>query len=146
MRSLILSTAARPLLPLMLVLSIVVLLRGHNEPGGGFVGGLLAAAAFTLYALAIGADEAKRMLRFTPRTFIGLGLALAVLSGFVGLFIRGELFGAVWTAIPVPGFDEAIKLGTPVAFDVGVYLVVLGGVLLMVLSLEETYRDFTSRR
>lgn len=146
MRSLILSTAARPLLPLMLVLSFVVLLRGHNEPGGGFVGGLLAAAAFTLYALAIGADEAKRMLRFSPRTFIGLGLALAVLSGFVGLFVRGELFGAVWTGIPVPGFDEPIKFGTPVAFDVGVYLVVLGGVLLMVLSLEETYRDFTARR
>jgi multicomponent Na+:H+ antiporter subunit B len=65
------------LLPVMLLLSLVVLVRGHNEPGGGFVGGLLAAAGFALYAMAFGIGDARRLLRRDPRTLIGVGLLLA---------------------------------------------------------------------
>ena len=141
MRSLIYSTAARPLLPLMLVLSVIALFRGHNEPGGGFVGGLLAASAFAIYALAIGVEDARKILRVSPLTLIGTGLVTATLSGLLGPAMGDPYLHGVWTSLPAPGFDEPIKVGTPVAFDIGVYLVVLGGVLLMVLNLEETNDD-----
>ncbi|HMN02746.1 MAG TPA: MnhB domain-containing protein, partial [Geobacter anodireducens] len=66
MQSLFLATAVRLLLPLLLLFSLFLLLRGHNEPGGGFVGGLVAAAAFALHALAHGVAAARRVLRVEP--------------------------------------------------------------------------------
>ncbi len=71
--SLILSTATRYLLPLLLLFSLFLLLRGHNEPGGGFVGGLVAVAAFALYALAAGTQEARSLLRVDTRTLMAVG-------------------------------------------------------------------------
>lgn len=137
MRSLILQTAAKVLLPLMLVLSIVVLLRGHNEPGGGFVGGLLAASGFSLYALAFSASDARRLLRLNPLVILGIGLITAVFSGLPAMMRGSPYLEGLWVSIAVPGFPEALKAGTPLVFDIGVYLVVLSGTLLMVLSLEE---------
>ncbi len=137
MNSLIFQTAAKVLLPVMLVLSVVVLLRGHNEPGGGFVGGLLAASAFSLYALSHGAAEARRVLRINPITLIGLGLVIAVLSGVPAFFQAEPFLKGLWVTIPLPGFDDPIKFGTPVVFDVGVMMIVLGGTLLMAITLEE---------
>ena len=68
MNSLLLRTAARFLVTLLLLFSIFLLLRGHNEPGGGFVGGLVAAGAFALYGLASNVVEARRALRVDTRT------------------------------------------------------------------------------
>jgi multicomponent Na+:H+ antiporter subunit B len=78
MPSLILSTATRYMLPLLLLFSVFLLLRGHNDPGGGFVGGLVAAAAFSFYAFAYQVSEARRALRVEPRVLIGAGLVVAV--------------------------------------------------------------------
>jgi len=75
--SLILSTATRLLLPLLLMFSIFLLLRGHNEPGGGFVGGLVAAAAFALHAIAYSVAATRRLLIIDPRALIGTGLLIA---------------------------------------------------------------------
>ncbi|MGP1272031.1 MAG: Na+/H+ antiporter subunit B [Phycisphaerales bacterium] len=136
-RSLILQTAARVLLPLMLVLSIVVLLRGHNAPGGGFVGGLLAASGFSLYALSFSASEARRLLRVSPLVLLGIGLIAAVVSGLLAMAQGSPFLEGRWASVPVPGFPEPLKVGTPLLFDVGVYLVVLSGTFLMALSLEE---------
>ena len=74
MTSLILSTAARYLLPLLLLFSFFILIRGHNEPGGGFIGGLVAAAAFALNAIAFDVGSTRRTLRIDPRTLIPAGL------------------------------------------------------------------------
>jgi multicomponent Na+:H+ antiporter subunit B len=74
MTSLILSTAARYLLPLLLLFSLFILVRGHNEPGGGFIGGLIAAAAFALNAIAFDAGTTRRTLRLDPRMLIPIGL------------------------------------------------------------------------
>ena len=74
MDSLILRSAARLLLPLLLLFSIFLLLRGHNEPGGGFSGGLVAAAAFALLTIATDVPTTRRTLRMSPRVFIGAGL------------------------------------------------------------------------
>lgn len=134
MRSLVLSTAARLLLPLMLVFSVFLLLRGHNEPGGGFVGGLVAAAAFALYSIAEGVERARDLLRADPRSLIAVGLGLALASGLVGFVVGGEFLRGLWFSTPIPGIG---KFGTPVVFDVGVYLLVLGMALLILFTLSE---------
>ena len=134
MTSLILSTATRYLLPLLLLFSIFLLLRGHNEPGGGFVGGLVAAAAFALYAIAHGVTEARQTLRLLPRTLVGLGLLVAVGSGLVSLLLGQPFMTGLWDTRTVPVLG---KLGTPLLFDVGVYLVVIGITLLIIFTLAE---------
>jgi len=130
--SLILRTAVRLLVPLLLLLSLFILLRGHNEPGGGFIGGLLAAGAVALLQLAYGCDAARKLIRVDPRTILAAGLAAAVASGLVGLLLGRPLMTGLWWSTPVPGIG---KLGTILLFDVGVYLVVVGAVLLIVLEL-----------
>ncbi len=137
MNSLVLQTASRFLLPLLLLLSVVILLRGHNTPGGGFVGGLLAASAFALQAMAFDVESARRMLRVNLLAMVGLGLTLALVSGFFSLAAGGPLLKGLWFEAPVLGFDDPIKLGTPVLFDIGVYLTVLGVVLTMIFTLQE---------
>jgi multisubunit Na+/H+ antiporter MnhB subunit len=141
MNSVIFQTAARVLLPFMLILSIIVLLRGHNEPGGGFVGGLLAASGFALYALAIRVADARRMLRVDPLVMIAAGLAMALLSGVPAMISGAPFLEGRWASVTPPGFIEAVKVGTPLVFDIGVYVTVLGVVTLMVFSLEESRHD-----
>ena len=135
MISIILRTATKFLLPLLLLFSIFLLLRGHNEPGGGFIGGLVAAAAFILYALAYDVPSTLAALRFSPRTIIGIGLLTALASGVVPLLLGRPFLTAVWMDI-LPGAG-VFDLGTPLIFDLGVYIAVLGVVLTIVLALAE---------
>ncbi|MEN0020900.1 MAG: Na+/H+ antiporter subunit B [Planctomycetota bacterium] len=137
MNSVIFKTSARVLLPFMLILSIVVLLRGHNEPGGGFVGGLLAASGIALHAMAFGHVSAKKTLRIDARILIGIGLFAATVSGLPALFIGDPYLKGLWQSLVFPGFPDEIKIGTPLLFDIGVYLLVLGGAVLMIVTLEE---------
>jgi multicomponent Na+:H+ antiporter subunit B len=134
MTSLILSTATRYLLPLLLLFSIFLLLRGHNEPGGGFAGGLVAAAAFALYAIAHNVAQAKKALYVNPRTLIAAGLLVALSSGLISLLAGYPFMTGIWSSriLPVLG-----KVGTPLLFDIGVYLVVIGIALLIIFSLAE---------
>jgi len=132
--SLILAAAARGLLPLMLLLSVFLLLRGHNDPGGGFVGGLTAAAAFALHALAHGVPAARRVVRVDPPRLAAEGLLVAVVSALVGPLGGAPLFTAAWLETPLPVFG---KVGTPILFDTGVYLVVVGIVLTILFPLLE---------
>ena len=132
--SLILSTATRYLLPLLLLFSIFLLLRGHNEPGGGFVGGLTAAAAFALYAITFGVKPTRRMLGVRPRTLLGVGLAIAASAGLVALAFGEQYMTGVWSPVAIPAIG---KIGTPLVFDIGVYLVVVGMVLMIVFELAE---------
>lgn len=134
MRSQILRTATLYLLPLMLLFSLFLLHRGHNEPGGGFVGGLVAAAAFSLYTLAFGPHEARRALRVPPGALIALGLLIAVLSGTPALVLGRPFMEGLWFPWSIPGVG---KVGTPLAFDVGVFLVVWGVTLTFVYGLAE---------
>lgn len=134
MPSLILSTATRYMLPLLLLFSVFLLLRGHNDPGGGFVGGLVAAAAFSFYAFAYQVSEARRALRVEPRVLIGAGLVVAVGSAIYSLFFGKDFMTGMWSKTAIPVFGA---IGTPVIFDMGVYLVVLGVVLTIVFSLAE---------
>jgi multicomponent Na+:H+ antiporter subunit B len=134
--SLILSTAARYLLPLLLLFSLFILIRGHNEPGGGFIGGLIAAAAFSLNAIAFDARSTRRTLRVDPRMLIPTGLSIALVSGMISLFFGEPFMSGKWFRVFIPGLEQ-LDIGTPLVFDCGVYLLVLGVALTMILTLAE---------
>jgi multicomponent Na+:H+ antiporter subunit B len=134
--SLILSTASRLLLPVVLLFSIFILLRGHNQPGGGFVGGLIAAAAFALHAIAYGVKKTRSLLGLDPRSLIGLGLFVALVSAMVSLVLGQPFFTGQWINLSFGSLGE-LDLGTPLVFDIGVYLTVIGVTLTIILSLAE---------
>ena len=135
MYSLLLRTTVRLIIPLTLLFSVFVLLRGHNEPGGGFVGGLVAAAAFALYSLSIGVDEAQRSVKFAPLSIANLGLTCAFIAGIIPVLQNRPFLSSLWLEVPTP-FGYPVALGTTLLFDIGVYLAVVGTVLLIVFSLE----------
>ncbi len=139
MNSLILSAATRLLAPLMLAYSLFILLRGHNEPGGGFIGGLIAATAFALYAKSEGTAAARRALRFDPSMMSLVGVLTAVGSGVWGYLEGGAFLTSVWPFLydDGHGHEGGLPVGSAFAFDLGVYLVVVGAVIGLFLSLEE---------
>lgn len=138
MNSLLLRTSAKIIAPLQIVLSIILLLRGHNEPGGGFVGGLVFASAFIFYGVAYGMPASRHLLRFDPRTILGVGLIAATASGLLAPILGLPFLTGVWSNLSIQSFVAGqIKLGTPLLFDVGVFLVVVGTATLMVYSMSE---------
>jgi multicomponent Na+:H+ antiporter subunit B len=135
MNSLILRTAVRLLVVLLLVFSVFIFFRGHDEPGGGFIGGLIAAGAFALYSVAFGPKKTREMLRVSPRALLGFGLAAGVASGLLALFSGQAFLTGQWGEFSFGNLD--MKIGSPLLFDIGVYSVVVGFVLAFVLSLDE---------
>jgi multicomponent Na+:H+ antiporter subunit B len=133
--SIIVQTAARAIEPLLLVYAIYLLLAGHDEPGGGFVGGLVAAGALTLHTVAFGVRAARRALRLDPRTLAGAGLVVALAAVWAGVLAGAPPMTGLWFDLP-PGSPMG-ALGTPVLFDAGVFLVVLGTALNGVFGLAE---------
>ncbi|SFF89547.1 MnhB domain-containing protein [Pontibacter chinhatensis] len=179
MRTIIFATAIRYLTPLFLIFSLYILLRGHNHPGGGFIGGLIGSIAFVFHVLAHGSDRTVNayfrvklyskgkpdddtppehmwrllsantwnrlpnypqpewryhIVRLRPAYVMAIGLFLAASSGLLGLF-QGMPFMTSWwmeAEIPIIG-----ALGTPLLFDAGVYLLVLGMVLKMIFTMSK---------
>lgn len=135
MNSIILRTATNYILPLLLMFSVFILLRGHYLPGGGFVGGLIAAVGFVLYMFAHGLEETRDLLRIHPGYLLPFGLSLALLSGFAPVFLTGEPFmTGVWMENPIPVIG---KVGSALFFDLGVYLVVFGVSLTIIFTISE---------
>ena len=135
MTSSILQTAVRVLMPLLLLFAVFLLMRGHNQPGGGFVGGLVVAASFILYSIAFGVDAARRALLVRPSTLLGVGPLVALVSGLPGLVAGQPFMTAMWTSVTTG--RTVLHLGTPLVFDVGVFLSVIGVVLTIVFTLAE---------
>jgi len=138
MNSIIFRTVSRLLMGLMLLFSLFLLWRGHNEPGGGFIGGLVAAAGLVVYGLADGPDSMRQILRADPRAIALSGLLIAVLSGVMPLLSGAEFLTGLWLFIGATATDKGLALGTPLLFDIGVYLTVVGGVVGMVIAIEES--------
>ncbi len=138
MNSVILIAGARLQVVLLLVFSAYMLLRGHNAPGGGFIGGLIAATGFVVYAIACGTKDARAALRFDPANIAAVGLGVALLAGIVAILWGDALFTGQWLFIGETETDKGLPLSTILVFDIGVYLVVLGAVLSIVFALEET--------
>ena len=137
MNSLIFSTISRLLVGLMLLFSVFLLWRGHNEPGGGFIGGLVAAAGIIVYGLAEGPAMMRKLLRVNPPTLVLIGLLTSVVSGLLPLLQDSAFLTGMWLFFGATETEKGLGLGTPLLFDVGVYLVVVGGVSGMVIALEE---------
>ena len=135
MTSSILQTAARLLMPLLLLFAVFLLLRGHNQPGGGFVGGLVVAASFVLYSIAFDVDAARRALLVPPSKLLGIGLLVALVSGLPGVAVGQPFMTAIWTTVSTG--STTLDVGTPLLFDVGVFLAVIGVVLTIVFTLAE---------
>lgn len=122
---------ARWLLLLMFLFSLYLFYRGHNLPGGGFIGGLVAASGFHVYALAFGIERARALLPLAPSELAVLGVAVALFSGLLA-FLQGLPFlTGLW------GEVLGQKVGTPLLFDLGVYLGVVGAVLAVLWAQEE---------
>lgn len=136
MNSLVLQTATRYLLPLLVLYSIFLLLEGHHRPGGGFSGGLMAAAAIALGTLAYDVATARQVLRIEPPHLIGVGLLAVAISGVWG-WTQGKAFlTGIWTKVPAPGAGS-LDLGTPLLFEVGIYLAVVGATLMILWTFAE---------
>jgi len=135
MSSVILRAAARVLMPLLLVLAVFLLLRGHNEPGGGFVAGLVVAVAFVLRVLAEGTPAARAALLVNPWHLLGAGLLVALASAALPVAVGRPFLTALWTELGPPEWN--LLVGTPLLFDIGVCLVVIGVVLTMTFNLAE---------
>lgn len=136
MKTIILRTASNYMLPLLLVFSVFILLRGHYLPGGGFVGGLIASIAFVLHAFANGLGDTRKLLRFHPGFLMPAGLSLAFLSGISPMvFSNKPLMTGLWYPhhLPIVG-----NLGSALFFDIGVYLVVLGVTLTIIFTISES--------
>jgi multicomponent Na+:H+ antiporter subunit B len=136
MTSSILQTAARVLMPLLLLFAVFLLLRGHNQPGGGFVGGLVVASSFVLYSIAFGVEAARRALLVRPMALLGTGLLVALVSGVPGVVGGRPFMTAIWRTLGMG--SVTVDVGTPLVFDVGVFLAVIGVVLTIVFTLADT--------
>ena len=133
MRSAILQTASMYLLPILLLFSVFLLLRGHYSPGGGFVGGLVAAIAFVLHSFAHGTINTLKILRINPLTFIPIGLGTAAVAMFLPVLFGLPVMTGLWYENPIPVIG---MLGTALIFDLGVYLVVIGVVLTILFTIS----------
>ena len=139
MNSLLFRTAAPLIVATMLVFSVYICLRGHNEPGGGFIGGLIAASAIAVYGMASGVPTVRRALRLDPMAIAGFGVVLAGLAGLMSIFIDAPFLTSIWLYLDLG--ETVVPLSTPLFFDIGVYLVVVGGFTSIALALEERERD-----
>ncbi len=124
------------MIPILLVFSIYLLVVGHDAPGGGFAGGLAAAAAVLLIYLAYGHRGLRKALHVDPEVITGIGLTTAFAAGALGLVIGEQFLAALSASFTVPAIG-VVKLTSVLVFDAGVYLVVVGLVATGILRLGE---------
>jgi multicomponent Na+:H+ antiporter subunit A len=134
MSSLILETGTRAVFHTILLFSVFLLFAGHNAPGGGFIGGLVASAAFVLRFVADGPEDLRRTVPVSAPTILGAGLLIAALAGVAAWLFGGELLQSGYLQLQVPVLG-AVSLTSVLVFDVGVYLVVVGLVLAVLSTL-----------
>lgn len=134
MNTVIFRTIAPMIVSTMLVFSVYVCLRGHNEPGGGFIGGLIAATAIAVLGMASSVADARRALRFDPLSIAGFGVLIAGLSGLMSIFNGNPFMTSIWLYLELGG--ATVPFSTPLVFDIGVYLVVFGTLASVALALE----------
>lgn len=128
----------RILTPILLILSLWLFFRGHNQPGGGFIAGLAAAAAFQLQILSRGPDFVRAEVGPFLQPMTGIGLLCTTIAALLGI-TQGNFMQAVWVFWHIGDFE--LELGTPMLFDLGVYLVVISVVVSYLLSLGHSKRE-----
>ena len=139
MNSIILKMAVRTLKPLFVVVSVWLLLRGHNHPGGGFIGGLIAGSALIFDPLADDELLLSRKDETGTNAFLTLGLLLVLISALTGLFLQGSILDGQWIKLSMTQIQYTLKLGTPLLFDIGVFFTVIGFIKLIFISKMEEW-------
>ena len=134
--SVLLRFAARAMMPVLILLSLFLLLRGHNQPGGGFIGGLVASGSIILMTLAYGPDKVRQRLRIDMARAMLYGILLALCAGLIGLLLGGAFQEAEWWKPFLRGIGR-LEVGTPLLFDIGVYIVVFGTTATIVTNMAE---------
>lgn len=131
----------------LMLTSLYLLVAGHNAPGGGFAGGLVAGLALMIRYLAAGRRELDEAAPFNAGRLLGLGLSVAVLSALVPAMLGGKIFQSYELTIVIPGWETLqtpfgawtlfgeMHLVSSTVFDIGVYLIVIGVVLDLTRSL-----------
>ena len=132
MQSVILKTATRLMVGMILVFAVYLLLRGHHEPGGGFIAALVASTGFALFAIAEGPGKVRLAIRLRPAIIALSGLSLSIIAGLPAVFGSRPFLTGIWWNM------ESLSMGTPLIFDIGVFLAVLGAILAILLTLEES--------
>ncbi|SDW36993.1 monovalent cation/H+ antiporter subunit A [Marinobacter mobilis] len=125
---------ARPMLPLALMISLYIFLRGHNMPGGGFIAGLITAVALVLQYIASGVGWTEDRIPFRYHNVIGLGLLFAVIAGAGSLAFGYPFLTSAFGYITWPVVGK-FEIASAMVFDLGVYFTVVGATLLALVSL-----------
>ena len=135
MNSVLLQIASKYIRLILLVFAVLALFRGHNHPGGGFIGGLLGGLAFVFSSFAHSAGFVRDRLFLRPSLMVAIGLAIVLLSMTASLLMDMEIMKGLWVEIRIP-LEMKLKLGTPLLFDLGVFLSVMGVSLIFLLKLD----------
>src|SRR5690554_5830304 len=141
----ILLVMARVLLPLALMVSAFIFLRGHNMPGGGFIAGLITSVALILQYIASGTEWMQRRLRWNYRHIAVSGVLIAALTGMGSWVVGFPFLTSAHTHIHLPFFGD-IEVASAMAFDVGVYVTVVGATMLILAQLGKLAQSSHSPR
>ncbi|MFA9480184.1 MnhB domain-containing protein [Phycisphaerales bacterium AB-hyl4] len=136
MSSLILRTAVALIMPLALLFSLFMAIKGHNEPGGGFIGGLIAAVSLAIYRMSNGPDTFRQLIPLHPRIIVFTGMAIALLTALAPLALGLPLLHTWHGYVGLPGGGTA-HASSALIFDAGVFLVVVGASIGMIIRLSE---------
>jgi multicomponent K+:H+ antiporter subunit A len=129
----------RVIMPVVLMVGFYIFLRGHNEPGGGFIAGLVVSIAVVMQYMASGFNWASDRVRFPYHGVIGAGVLVAGLTGIGSWFVSKPFLTSDFTYVRIPPFQE-FELATAALFDVGVFLAVVGAVMLSLESFSRLAR------
>ncbi len=132
----ILKTTSAIIVFVILAFSVNLFLAGHNAPGGGFIGGLMAAGAFILLYISFGLKTMNKVLKVNFRYFIGVGLMVAFLTGIGSFFFNEPFLSHTFGYFKLPLLGKT-ELATAMFFDLGVYLTVIGVTMTIILTIAE---------
>ncbi len=135
-RSLILDVSTRVITCSAMLLSVYLLAAGHNQPGGGFIGGLVGGAAIAIAYVGGGLGQVRQFTRVRPWTILGGGLVIAVTAAIVPLVLGGAVLEQDFVTLHPPLLGS-VKVTSALLFDTGVYAVVLGTVFMAFEALGE---------
>jgi len=139
LRNIILEKIVSLFMKVMLIFSVYLLLRGHNNPGGGFIGGIIASTGFIFYTIIFGTNSLQKIIKIKPQTFIGIGLFLVLIAAMLPTFFSTEILTGLWIEARIPVLGT-LHAGTPLIFDTGVYGVVIGVILTIIISIMEVLK------
>ncbi|MDG5800396.1 MnhB domain-containing protein [Marinilabiliaceae bacterium ANBcel2] len=139
MQNIILQKTAKLILIIMTAASLWLLIRGHNNPGGGFIAGIVAATGLILYAIVFGSQKVEKLLKYNTRNWIGSGLAIILVSIIIPIALGEPPMTAMWTTISLP-FSISLHTGTPHIFETGVYISVIGIILSIIITIMEVLK------